>query len=118
MLKYTEGLVGLVAGNSSAPSSTAAITGDHITYSEMDIPPWTSNLQKGLNTNSLIRRPDAITELSDTLRNVHTPHFNFRDEYWNSAASGVKANLVMINGDLDPNTPLLGAQRSVSVPNA
>lgn len=109
-LFYNE-LQSAVATGPSARFAGAKITADHLTFSEEDSPSWTADRQRVLNVNSLIRTPEADLKFRDAARTAQRPYFNPPDRYWGQAATEVKADLVMINGDLDPNTPLGQARK-------
>lgn len=53
----------------------------------------------------------------DTTRAVNAPYFTPHDQYWGKAATDVGADVVVLGGDFDSNSPILGARARKTSPN-
>ena len=95
-------------------SIASRIVGQEILVSETDDPPWTADLQRNLQNHTLIRSSDLALKGADDVRTAYAPFHSAPDQYTGQTATNVEADLIFVNGDLDPNTPYFGAREYVA----
>lgn len=83
----------------------STIITDHILFLELDDPDWTAENQRAAQAHTLLRRPDALLEYFDAARAAHAPYVNETPAAL-TAASDIQGDVVVVNGALDPNTPI------------
>ncbi|KAI9827611.1 MAG: glycerol-3-phosphate dehydrogenase [Phylliscum demangeonii] len=87
------------------------IVGLHIVLSEFDDPPWTADLQRAYQNHTFLRLPEISLTTIDAFRAADRPFFNIPDQYWGKTATGVGADLIVLNGDFDTSSPIIGARQ-------
>lgn len=96
-------------------TETNMIVRDHIIFLEADDPQWTEDKEKAAQAHTLIQDTDLENQFTDTTRTAHAPFLNKADVPM-SAADDVQGDLVLLNGILDPNTPIDIARSYASPP--
>lgn len=87
------------------------ITFGQIVFSELDNPPTSPEIIRGIQSQSLLREKDTDIDGVQAMRLAYAPFRNAPDELSARAPSGLESDVVMINGDYDVETPLFVAQR-------
>ncbi|MCJ1461859.1 hypothetical protein MMC07_000458 [Pseudocyphellaria aurata] len=88
----------------------SAILADYISFLESASPPWNAQNQLAAQANTLIRYPkESLTDREETVK-VFAPFIKKNSPVITLPATGIKADVYVVNGAFDPNTPLHAAR--------
>ncbi|MCJ1270071.1 hypothetical protein MMC22_009965 [Lobaria immixta] len=109
-LKFTNSLYGELSKPDTGLDATSALLADYISFLESASPPWNAQNQLAAQANTLIRySKESLLDREERVK-VFAPFIKKNSPVTTVPATGIKADVYMINGAFDPNTPLHAAR--------